>query len=71
MQSLREKLEKRKKIKAIEEIDQDGKLKEAREGLVACLRGNDRRALDCWQEVEAFRREVGRVEERWVERVVR
>ena len=45
-----------------EDIMKDREVNEAKEGVVACLRLNDRRPLDCWKEVEAFRREVGRLE---------
>lgn len=45
-----------------EDVVGDEGVKRAREGVVACLRLNDRRPLDCWREVEAFRREVGRLE---------
>lgn len=34
----------------------------AKERVTQCLRLNDRRPLDCWQEVEQFRREVDKVE---------
>jgi altered-inheritance-of-mitochondria protein 13 len=71
VEGLREKLEKRKKLKAIEDIDNDGALQAARDEVVKCLRGNDRRALDCWKEVQAFKKEVGRVEGEWVEKIVR
>jgi MICOS complex subunit MIC19 len=41
-------------------------VEKARGELVGCLRLNDRRPLDCWREVEAFKREVGRLEEKFV-----
>ncbi|KAI9721261.1 MAG: hypothetical protein M1812_002423 [Candelaria pacifica] len=63
---LRKKLEGRKKV---EELDKG--VEKAKDEVVACLRINDRRPLDCWQEVEAFRREVGRLEKSFVDRVVR
>ena len=40
----------------------DGDINKAKEKVVTCLRLNDRRPLDCWKEVEAFKREVGRLE---------
>jgi MICOS complex subunit MIC19 len=46
-------------------------VEKARDDVVRCLRGNDRRPLDCWREVEAFREEVRRLEGKWVEKVVR
>jgi altered-inheritance-of-mitochondria protein 13 len=42
----------------------------ARSDVVRCLRDNDRRPLDCWKEVEAFKEEVRRLEKGWVEKVV-
>lgn len=66
---LREKLEKRKKIREIGELD--AAVESARGEVVKCLRGNDRRPLDCWKEVEAFREGVRRLEVGWVESVVR
>lgn len=48
----------------------DEGVQKARTGVVACLRGNDRRPLDCWEEVEAFKREVARLEEGFVDRIV-
>ncbi|KAF1991554.1 DUF1690-domain-containing protein [Aulographum hederae CBS 113979] len=64
--ALKEKLEKSKKI-----MQADSALEKAKESVVTCLRGNDRRPLDCWQEVETFKREVGRLEREFVERTVR
>jgi altered-inheritance-of-mitochondria protein 13 len=69
VQELKKKLEARKKVVEMEKLDSG--VMEAREEVVRCLRGNDRRPLDCWAEVERFREEVRRMEERWVERVVR
>jgi MICOS complex subunit MIC19 len=59
---LKQKLEQRKKIEK-----EDSRVEKAKEELVACLRTNDRRPLDCWQEVETFKREVGRMEKAFVE----
>lgn len=42
----------------------------ARAEVVRCLRENDRRPLDCWREVAAFKEEVRRLEKGWVERVI-
>lgn len=53
-----------------EEVDADKGVKKAKAEVVQCLRINDRRPLDCWEEVEAFKREVGRLEKGFVERVV-
>jgi MICOS complex subunit MIC19 len=62
-------LENRKKVVEVGVLDKD--VEKARDDVVKCLRGNDRRPLDCWREVERFREEVRRVEEKWVEKVVR
>ncbi|KAH9845817.1 MICOS complex subunit mic19-like [Teratosphaeria destructans] len=63
---LRQKLEARKKAdKSSPEVEK------AKESLVQCLRVNDRRPLDCWREVEQFKREVGKLERAFVERVGR
>lgn len=45
-------------------------LENARSEVVRCLRENDRRPLDCWKEVEAFKEEVRKLEKGWVEKVV-
>ncbi len=59
IEALREKLARRR---VREEVVGDGGVGRAREEVVGCLRVKDRRPLDCWREVEAFRREVGRLE---------
>lgn len=48
----------------------DQGVKKAREEVVSCLTTNDRRPLDCWREVENFRREVGRLEGAFLGRVL-
>lgn len=63
---LKKKLEGRKRLE-----QPDPGVERAQEELVQCLRMNDRRPLDCWQEREAFKREVGRLEREFVERAVR
>jgi len=45
-------------------------VEKARSAVVACLRLNDRRPLDCWQEVESFKREVRKMEEKFVDGVL-
>lgn len=62
---LRDKLEGRRKL-----MELDGGLARAREDVVGCLRLNDRRPLDCWKEVESFKKEVARLEEAFVDRIV-
>jgi altered-inheritance-of-mitochondria protein 13 len=49
----------------------DAQVGKAKEAVVACLRTNDRRPLDCWKEIEAFKGEVGRLEREFVERTIR
>ena len=63
---LKQKLQKRK-IK--EEVAGDKAVAAAKESVVRCLRNNDRRPLDCWREVEDFKREVGRLEKGFLGRV--
>lgn len=53
-----------------EDVLSDEDVEKSRAGVVACLRRNDRRPLDCWEEVEAFRREVGRLEKGFLIRVM-
>ncbi|KAI9644359.1 hypothetical protein NHQ30_007716 [Ciborinia camelliae] len=66
VEGLRQKLEQRKKV---QELDEG--VEAAKSEVVRCLRANDRRPLDCYREVEAFRREVRRLEGKWVEGIVR
>ena len=63
---LKKKLQKRR-IK--EEVVSDKNVAAAKESVVKCLRENDRRPLDCWKEVADFKREVGRLEKGFLERV--
>lgn len=42
----------------------------AREEVVSCLRLNDRQSLNCWKEVEVFKREVRKMEEQFVGKVL-
>ena len=53
-----------------EDIMKDKEVNKAKEGAVACLRLHDRRPLDCWKEVETFKREVGRLEGAFLGRVL-
>ncbi|KAF7853224.1 hypothetical protein EAF04_010726 [Stromatinia cepivora] len=66
VEGLKKKLEQRKKL---QELDEG--VEKAKSEVVRCLRENDRRPLDCYKEVEAFRREVRRLEAKWVEGIVR
>lgn len=61
IERLRKQLGERKQLRELpKEVEQ------ARERVVGCLRLNDRKPLDCWKEVETFKREVRRMEERFV-----
>lgn len=65
VEALRKKLEERKQIRALpEDVEQ------SRNKVIECLRVNDRRPLDCWQEVEDFKNEVKKLEKSWVDKVV-
>jgi altered-inheritance-of-mitochondria protein 13 len=66
IEALRQKLETRKKLEQA-----DPSLNKAKENVVACLRMHDRRPLDCWKEVETFKKEVGRLEKEFVEKTIR
>ncbi|KAF4258823.1 hypothetical protein CNMCM8812_006096 [Aspergillus fumigatus] len=65
IEQLRAKLEGRRKL-----VEVDENVERARNEVVTCLRLHDRRPLDCWKEVEGFKREVARLEEAFVDRVV-
>ncbi|KAI8632647.1 DUF1690-domain-containing protein [Xylariaceae sp. FL1651] len=66
VEALRARLDKRKQLRPLPES-----VERARGDVVRCLLENDRRPLDCWQEVEAFKEEVRRLERSWVDKVVR
>lgn len=66
IEALKKKLEGRKKLEQI-----DPQLAKAKAEVVACLRTNDRRPLDCWQEIANFKKEVGRLEKDFVEKTIR
>ena len=48
----------------------DKAVEKAKQDVVTCLRLNDRRPLDCWKEVEAFKKEVGRLEKGFLGRIL-
>jgi len=64
--ALRKKLDARKKLEQA-----DPQVNKAKEDVAACLRMHDRRPLDCWKEVEIFKKEVGRLEKDFVEKTIR
>ncbi|CAK4034973.1 Hypothetical predicted protein [Lecanosticta acicola] len=63
---LRQKLEQRKKVEKLPEG-----VEKAKASLVQCLRTNDRKPLDCWQEVESFKAEVGKLEKAFIQKAGR
>ena len=65
--TLKEKLRARKMR---ENVIGDKDIAKAKEKVVQCLRVHDRRPLDCWREVEGFKREVGRFEKELLGRVI-
>lgn len=66
VEALRARLESRRK--SAREIPPA--VEQARGDVVRCLRENDRRPLDCWREVAAFKEEVRKLEHSWVDKVV-
>lgn len=65
IEQLRQKLDGRRRL-----VELDEGVEKAKQEVVTCLRLNDRRPLDCWKEVEGFKREVARLEQAFVDRVV-
>ena len=63
---LRKKLDSRKKLDKV-----SPEVEKAKENLVTCLRTNDRRPLDCWQEVETFKAEVAKLEKVFIQQASR
>ena len=59
---------KERQLKA--DITNDKEVNKASDKMVACLRLNDRRPLDCWKEVQNFKSEVGRLEGAFLGRVL-
>lgn len=64
--ALRARLDGRRQLRTLPDS-----VENARADVVRCLADNDRRPLDCWREVDAFKEEVRRLEKEWVDRVVR
>ncbi|KAJ5703325.1 hypothetical protein N7493_011714 [Penicillium malachiteum] len=65
VERLRAQLDGRRKL-----LDLDEGVEKAKADVVGCLRLNDRRPLDCWKEVDAFKKEVARMEAAFVDRIV-
>ncbi|KAL7800040.1 hypothetical protein V8C37DRAFT_363850 [Trichoderma ceciliae] len=61
---LRSKLEQRRKVQDLPEG-----VEAARNNVIRCLRENDRRPLVCYDEVEAFKAEVKKMEKDWINRI--
>ncbi|KAH8661881.1 hypothetical protein BX600DRAFT_465007 [Xylariales sp. PMI_506] len=66
VEALRTRLDKRKQLREL-----PATVEKARSEVVQCLIANDRRPLNCYKEVEAFKEEVRRLEKEWVDKVVR
>ncbi|KAL5115987.1 hypothetical protein ACEQ8H_006104 [Pleosporales sp. CAS-2024a] len=66
VEQLRQKLANRKKLEHV-----DAHVAKAKDAVVACLRTHDRRPLDCWKEIDTFKKEVGRLERDFVEKTIR
>ena len=62
---LKQTLSERKVVK-----DLPPEVEKARNAVVSCLRANDRRPLDCWREVEMFKSEVKKMEDKFVANVL-
>ncbi|OQE42399.1 hypothetical protein PENCOP_c004G00922 [Penicillium coprophilum] len=65
IEQLRSKLDGRRKL-----VELDDGVAKARSDVASCLQLNDRRPLNCWEEVDAFKREVARMEAAFVDRIV-
>ncbi|KAI5305346.1 DEAD-box type RNA helicase [Ascosphaera pollenicola] len=48
----------------------DPTVQESRQELVNCLKSNDKRPLLCWEQVEQFKEQVSRLQQKWVDKVV-
>ena len=62
---LRSRLDGRRKL-----VELDEGVAKAKTDVIGCLRLHDRRPLDCWKEVDAFKREVAKMEAAFVDRIV-
>ncbi|KAJ9618014.1 uncharacterized protein PV06_09254 [Exophiala oligosperma] len=65
IEKLKQTLSQRKILK-----DLPGEVESARQDVISCLRINDRKPLDCWKEVEIFKRAVRKMEESYVSSVL-
>ncbi|RKF60377.1 MICOS complex subunit mic19 [Erysiphe neolycopersici] len=65
IRELKTKLEKNKRVRELDE-----NVDKAKSEVVKCLQENDRRPLDCWAQVEKFKKEVARLEDSWIQKVI-
>lgn len=65
IQKLQKALGERKVLK-----DLPKEVENARQEVISCLRVNDRQSLNCWKEVEIFKREVRKLEEQFIGKVL-
>ncbi|KAJ9603263.1 hypothetical protein H2200_012041 [Cladophialophora chaetospira] len=65
IEKLKQQLGQRKTMKDIPK-----EVETARQDVISCLRINDRKPLDCWKEIEVFKREVRKLEENYVSSVL-
>merc|ERR1712000_784067 len=65
IEKLKQTLGQRKVLKEL-----PNEVESARQDVISCLRINDRKPLDCWKEVEVFKRAVRQMEENYVASVL-
>lgn len=68
IEALKEKLKGRRLAEGV--VGDMSEVRTVKDSLVKCLRDNDRRPLDCWEEVEQFKREVARLEKGFLGKVM-
>ncbi|KAI1006424.1 hypothetical protein K3495_g1795 [Podosphaera aphanis] len=66
IRGLKSKLEQRKQVRELDES-----VASVKQDLVSCLTENKKRPLDCWATVQKFREEVARLEDGWVDKIVK
>ncbi|KAJ5263238.1 hypothetical protein N7478_010843 [Penicillium angulare] len=65
IEALRSRLDGRRKL-----VELDDEVAKAQTEVIGCLRLHDRRPLNCWKEVDAFKKEVAKMEAAFVDRIV-
>lgn len=68
IEALKDKLKWRKLAEGV--VGDKSEVQTVKEALVKCLRQNDRRPLDCWEEVEKFKKEVAKLEKGFLGKVM-